>query len=86
METGFHVPMIWGIVIALVVVALLLVPYLVREIGKGKEQLTPQTPVGAGDVHPGTRANPAPDQPDGQADPYSAQAHANDASTPSRAS
>ena len=84
METSFHFSMTRGIDIAHVVAAMLLVPYLVREIGKGKKQLTPQTPVGAGDVHPGTRRNPAPGQPDGQADPYSAQAHADNASIPSR--
>ncbi len=86
METTLHFSMTWGIVIALLLAAVLLVPYLVREIGKGKRELTPQSPPGAGDVRPGTRANPAPGQPDGQADPYSAQAHADNASTPSRAS
>ena len=70
----------WGIVIALIVAAALLVPYLVREISKGKKQLRPGTPDGAGDVTPGTRNNPAPGQPDAQADPYSAQAHADRAS------
>lgn len=86
METAFHFSTTWGIVIALVFAAVLLVPYLVREIGKGKRQLRPGTPDGAGDVTPGTRNNPAPGQPDAQADPYSAQAHAENASRPSRAS
>jgi hypothetical protein len=44
-------------------------PYLYREIVRGKVRVG-QTPVGAGDTHPGNRANPAPGQPDAQADPY----------------
>jgi hypothetical protein len=63
-----------GVVLALALFAALLVPYLIKEIGKGKVQLGPRTPPGAGDVSPGTRKNPAPGQPDGQADPYSQQA------------
>jgi hypothetical protein len=59
-----------GVLLALVLVAALLVPYLVKEIGKGKVQLGPRTPAGTGDVTPGTVRNPAPGQPDGQADPY----------------
>ena len=86
METSFHFSMTWGIIIALLLAAVLLVPYLIREIGKGKKQLKPGTPDGAGDVTPGRRGNPAPGQPDGQADPYGAQAHSDNASTPSRAS
>jgi hypothetical protein len=65
----------WGIVIVLVVVAALLVPFLVREIKKGKAELKPGTPYGAGDVTPGRRSNPAPGQPDAQADPWSPEAH-----------
>jgi len=63
-----------GIVIALVLVAGLLIPYLLKEIRRGKVQLAPRTPVGAGDTHPGRRGNPAPGQPDAQADPYDARA------------
>lgn len=59
-----------GIALVIVLFAALLVPYLVKEIRRGKATLGPRTPVGASDVHPGTRANPAPGQPDGQADPY----------------
>jgi hypothetical protein len=63
-----------GIVIALVLFAALLVPYLLKEIRRGKVQLAPRTPVGAGDTHPGRRGNPAPGQPDAQSDPYDARA------------
>jgi hypothetical protein len=66
-----------GVLLALALFAALLVPYLVKEIGKGKVQLRPRTPPGAGDVVPGTRKNPAPGQPDGQADPYSPRAQRN---------
>jgi hypothetical protein len=45
-------------------------PYLYREIVRGKARVGPQAPAGAGDTHPGTRENPAPGQPDAQADPY----------------
>ncbi len=86
MGTTFHFSMTWGIVIVLVLAAALLVPFLLKEIGKGKKQLKPGTPDGAGDVRPGRVGNPAPGQPDAQADPYSAQAHADHASRPSRAS
>ena len=59
-----------GIVIAIVLAATLLVPYLIKEIRRGKVELGPRTPTGAGDVHPGRRGDPAPGQPDAQADPY----------------
>ena len=65
------------IVLALVLVGALLVPYLVKEIGKGKVELGPRAPTGASDVTPGTRRNPAPGQPDGQADPYGPHAQHN---------
>jgi hypothetical protein len=86
METSFHISLTWGIVIALVLAAVLLTPFLIREISKGKKQLTPRTPIGAGDARPGRPGDPAPGQPDAQADPYSSQAHADHASRPSRAS
>lgn len=79
-----------GILIALALVAIFCVPYLIKEIrdGKGelgplrifrrgKVMLGPQTPSGAGDNTPGRRGNPAPGQPDGQADPYSERAQRN---------
>jgi hypothetical protein len=82
MVTSFHFSMAWGIVIALVLAVGILVPFLFREIGKGKRQLKPGTPLGAGDATPGRPGNPAPGMPDAQADPYSPQAHADH---PSRA-
>jgi hypothetical protein len=60
----------WGIFIAIVLAVGLWVPYLYKEIRKGKAQLGPRTPIGAGDIHPGRQGNPAPGQPDGQPDPY----------------
>ena len=84
MDPSFHFSMTWAIAIALVLACGILVPFLYREIAKGKRQLTPRTPVGAGDARPGGVENPAPGQPDAQADPYSARAHANHASQPSR--
>jgi len=61
----------WGIILAVLLFLALLGPFLIREIRKGKAQLRPGTPIGAGDVRPGRRGNPAPGQPDAQADPYS---------------
>jgi hypothetical protein len=61
----------FGILIVLALAAAFWGPYLWEEIVKGKEDLGPKIPDGAGDTHPGTRFNPAPGQPDGQADPYS---------------
>ena len=58
-----------GILVAVVLAAALLVPYLVKEIRRGKVELGPRTPLGAGDTHPGRRGDPAPGQPDAQADP-----------------
>lgn len=45
-------------------------PYLYKEIVRGKAKEGWHKPLGAGDTHPGTRRNPAPGQPDAQADPY----------------
>jgi hypothetical protein len=56
----------------LVVAMLLLVPYLINEIRRGKASVGPRFPLGAGDTHPGRRGDPAPGQPDGQPDPYDA--------------
>jgi hypothetical protein len=73
--------------VAIALVAFLLVPYLIKEIRDGKRDLGPlrrlrrgkvtlgpQTPSGAGDNNPGRQGDPAPGQPDGQADPYGARA------------
>ena len=59
-----------GIVIAIVLAAALLVPYLVKEIRKGKVELGPRLPTGPSEPHPGRRGNPAPGHPEAQADPY----------------
>jgi hypothetical protein len=59
-----------GILIAIALAILLWVPYLIKEIRRGKVELGPRLPPGAGDVHPGRRGDPAPGQPDAQADPY----------------
>jgi hypothetical protein len=61
-----------GILIVAILAGALLVPYLLKEIRRGKVELGPRVPTGAGDTHPGRRGNPAPGQPDGQADPYDA--------------
>jgi hypothetical protein len=63
-----------GLLIVAVLAGALLVPYLLKEIRRGKVELGPRVPTGAGDTHPGRRSNPAPGQPDGQADPYDATA------------
>jgi hypothetical protein len=80
----------WGIVISLALASVLLIPYLIKEIRDGKAEfgplrrlirgkavLGPQTPIGASDVTPGRRGDPAPGQPDGQADPYGPRAQRN---------
>jgi hypothetical protein len=67
----------------LVLFGILLVPYLIKEIGQGKAELGPvrhpgptgvtlgaPAPPGAGDNNPGRRGDPAPGMPDGQADPW----------------
>ena len=64
-----------GFLIVTTLAGALLVPYLIKEIRHGKVELGPRVPIGAGDTHPGRRGNPAPGQPDGQADPYDATAH-----------
>jgi hypothetical protein len=65
-----HVGLGLGMLVAVVLVAALLVPFLVKEIQRGKVDTNPRIPTGAGDTHPGRRGNPAPGKPDGQADPY----------------
>jgi len=83
-DASFHFSVTWGIVVALLLGCGILLPFLYREIVKGKRQITPQTPIGSGDARPGRPGNPAPGQADAQADPYSRRAHANHASQPSR--
>jgi hypothetical protein len=63
-----------GVVVALVLAMALLVPYLVKEIRKGKVELGPRQPTGSSEPHPGRRGNPAPGHPEAQADPYDSQA------------
>jgi hypothetical protein len=63
-----------GILVAIVLAMALLVPFLMKEIRKGKVSLGPRVPDGTGDTHPGRRGDPAPGQPDAQADPYDARA------------
>jgi len=66
------------ITVALIVAIALMLglwgPYLYEEIRRGKARVGPTAPRGAGDTHPGRRGNPAPGQPDAQADPYDARA------------
>jgi hypothetical protein len=59
-----------GILIALALAAALLVPYLMKEIRKGKVNLGPRLPDGASEPRPGRRGDPAPGHPDAQSDPY----------------
>ncbi len=59
-----------GLLIAIVLAVALWGPYFYEEIFKGKVNEGPRFPAGAGDTHPGRRGNPAPGQPDAQADPY----------------
>jgi hypothetical protein len=61
-----------GLLVAIILVVGLWVPYLYKEIRRGKAKEGPRAPLGAGDTHPGRRGDPAPGQPDGQADPYDA--------------
>jgi hypothetical protein len=59
-----------GVVIAIALAAALLVPYLLKEIRKGKVSLGARFPDGASEPHPGRRGDPAPGHPDAQSDPY----------------
>ena len=63
-----------GIIIALVLAVALWGPYLYEEIVRGKARVGPRFPAGAGDTHRGRRGDPAPGQPDAQADPYETRA------------
>ncbi len=59
-----------AIVLAAILVTALLVPYLIKEIRRGKAELGPHLPPGTGEPHPGRRGDPAPGHPEAQADPY----------------
>jgi hypothetical protein len=59
-----------GIVVSLGLAAALLVPYLMKEIRKGKVNLGPSIPDGTGDTYAGRRGDPAPGHPEAQSDPY----------------
>ena len=59
-----------GIVVALALAAVLLLPFLLKEIRKGKVELGPRLPTGTSEPNPGHRGNPAPGHPEAQADPY----------------
>ena len=59
-----------GILVALALALALLVPYLMKEIRKGKVELGPRIPTGPSEPHPGRPGNPAPGHPEAQADPY----------------
>ena len=78
------------ILIAVALAALFVVPYLIKEIRDGKREfgplrrlgrsqvtVGPETPTGASDYNPGRAGDPAPGQPDAQADPYDARAQRN---------
>jgi hypothetical protein len=64
----------FALLIAIALMVGLWGPYLYREIVRGKARVGPRSPVGAGDTHPGRRGDPAPGQPEAQADPYDPQA------------
>jgi len=79
-----------AILIALALAAVFWIPYLMKEIRDGKREFGPlrrlernrvaagpATPTGASDNNPGRRGDPAPGQPDGQADPYDSRAQRN---------
>ena len=63
-----------GILIAVLLGAGLLVPYLIKEIRRGKIELGPRMPMGPSEPQPGRRGDPAPGHPEAQADPYEPQA------------
>ena len=65
-----YTELILAILLAVLLAAVLWGPYLYEEIVRGKAKEGPRSPLGAGDTHPGRVGNPAPGQPDAQADPY----------------
>jgi hypothetical protein len=62
--------LVLGLFVAVILMVGLWGPYLYKEIIRGKAKEGPRAPLGAGDTHPGRRGDPAPGQPDAQADPY----------------
>jgi len=63
-----------GIILVIALFGGLMAPYLVKEIRRGKVELGPHTQLGPGGTPPGRRGNPAPGQPEAQADPYDPEA------------
>ena len=77
-----------GVLMVVVLMALLLVPFLIKANRDGKRQLGPirrllrgggvkagpLPPIGVGDNNPGRTGDPAPGMPDGQPDPWSPRA------------
>jgi hypothetical protein len=70
----YSTELVLGIALALLLASGLLIPYLVREIRRGKAELGPRLPTGTGEPHPGRRGDPAPGHPEAQADPYDPEA------------
>jgi hypothetical protein len=68
--------LIFALLLSLTLAVALWGPFLWKEIVRGKKNIG-NTPAGTGDVHPGTRFNPAPGQPEAQADPYDERAQRN---------
>ena len=75
--------MAWALILGVALFGGILTPFLYKEIRRGKVELGPElketnhgvefgaiTPTGTGDRHAGSKRNPAPGQPDAQADPY----------------
>jgi hypothetical protein len=59
-----------AIILAIALAAALCIPYLWKEIKRGKATVGPGLPDGTGEPHPGRRGDPAPGHPEAQADPY----------------
>ena len=82
--------MAWALVLGVALFAGILTPFLYKEIRRGKVELGPElketshgvefgaiTQTCTGDEHAGSKKNPAPGQPDAQADPYGPKAQHN---------
>jgi hypothetical protein len=63
-----------AIILVIALAAVLWIPYLYKEIRRGKATIGPSVPDGTGEPRTGRIGNPAPGQPDGQADPYNPRA------------
>lgn len=70
----FTTELMLGILVAALLATGLLVPYLFKEIRRGKVEVGPNEPLGESEPHPGRRGDPAPGHPEAQADPYDPQA------------